>query len=190
MTGTGTTVPVLRPVHPRHVFLLREHLRMRSYSTVMTDHPAWTSDGSALVRALPADGHALARTDGGTVTWCCPQAAVSAPRPGVFSLPEWAARDVPELAGALGSLGAVARFANPSLWDAIGTAIIRQVVRAGQAQAQYRALCTAHGAQVRCGAAAGWLFPSPEAVLSLGDAEFAAVGLAFKRDALRAAAAA
>jgi len=191
MTATSvTTVPALRPVHPRRVSLQREHLRMRSYSTVMTDHPAWTPDGSALIRALSVSGHALARTDGRTVTWCCPQAAVSAPRPGVFPLPESAARDVPELARALGSLGAVARFANPSLWDAIGTAIIRQVIRAAQARAQYRALCAAHGTPVRCGPTAGWLFPSPETVLSLRDAEFAAVGLAFKRDALRAAAAA
>jgi DNA-3-methyladenine glycosylase II len=164
---------------------------MSSYSSVMTDHPAWTrAGGRALVRAMPAGGHALARTDGKTVTWCCPHAAVSAPDPGVFALPGPTARDIPELGLALGSLGAVARFANPSLWDAIGTAIIRQVVRAAQARVQYQALCAAHGTPVRCGAAAGWLFPSPETVLNLGDAEFAVVGLAFKRNALRAAAAA
>jgi DNA-3-methyladenine glycosylase II len=191
MTATGVaTVPVLRPMHPAACSSSGEHMRMRSYSTVMTDHPAWNPDGSTLIRALPAGDHALARTDTETVTWCCPQAAASAPRPGMFSLPESAARDVPELAAALGSLRTVARFANPSLWDAIGTAIIRQVVRAAQARAQYQALCTAHGFQVRCGAVADWLFPSPETVLSLRDAQFAAVGLAFKRDALRTAAAA
>jgi DNA-3-methyladenine glycosylase II len=173
--------------------LLRQDQRVSSYSAVMTDHPAWTPDGGrALVRAMPLSGggHALARTDGSSVEWCCDEAAALAPEPGVFTLPLSAAGEVPELAGALGSLGAVTRFANPSLWDAVGTAIIRQVVRAGQAQAQYRALCAAHGTPVRCGTAAGWLFPSPETVLGLGDAEFAAVGLAFKRDALRAAAAA
>jgi DNA-3-methyladenine glycosylase II len=166
---------------------------MLSYSTVMTDHPAWTpDDGGTLVRALPVagHGHALARTDGHSIAWCCPQAAASAPAPLVLALPGAAARDVPELAGALGSLGAVARFASPSLWDAIGTAVIRQVVRAGQARAQYRALCAAHGMPVRCGTMTGRLFPSPETVLSLGDAQFTALGLAFKRDALRTAAAA
>jgi DNA-3-methyladenine glycosylase II len=165
---------------------------MRSYGTVMTDHPAWTPDGGpALTRALPVGGggHALARTDGSSVDWCCPDAAAAGPEPGVFALPASAAGDVPELAGALGSLGTVARFRNPSLWDAIGTAVIRQVVRAAQAQAQYRTLCSAHGTRVRCGPVAGWLFPSPETVLGLGDAQFAAVGLAFKRGALRAAAA-
>jgi DNA-3-methyladenine glycosylase II len=87
-------------------------------------------------------------------------------------------------------MGTVARFRNPSLWDAVATAIIRQVVRAAQAQAQYRTLCAAHGTPVRCGTMTGWLFPSPETVLGLGDAQFAAMGLAFKRGTLRAAAAA
>jgi DNA-3-methyladenine glycosylase II len=103
------------------------------------------------------------------VVWCCKDAAAVGPEPGVFFLPASAAGDVPELARALGSLGRVARFRNPSLWDAVGTAIIRQVVRAAQAQAQYRALCAAHGTPVRCGKMTGWLFPSPETVLGLGD---------------------
>jgi DNA-3-methyladenine glycosylase II len=175
------------------LFLLREDRRVRSYSTVMTDHPAWTpTDGRAFVRAMRAGdrGHALARTDGSSVDWCCRDAAAVGPEPDLFFLPASAAGDVPELARALGSLGTVARFRNPSLWDAVGTAIIRQVVRAAQAQVQYRALCAAHGTPVRCGTMTGWLFPSPETVLGLGDAQFAAVGLAFKRGALRAAAAA
>jgi DNA-3-methyladenine glycosylase II len=124
------------------------------------------------------------------VEWRCDEAAALAPEPGVFALPMSAAGEVPELAGALRSLGAVARFANPSLWDAIGAAIIRQVVRTAQAQAQYRTLCKAYGIPMVCGTLAGWLFPSPDTVLSLSDAQFAAMGLAFKREALRGAAAA
>lgn len=159
---------------------------MSRYDTVMTDHPAWTpAAGTWLARAMPSpDGsHALVRTDGTRAGWCCPQAAAS--EPGIFALPEGAA---PELAGRLRGLGPVARFANPSLWDAIATAVIRQVVRADQARIQYRALCRAHGAEVRCGSLAGWLLPSPETVLALGDAQFKAIGLTFKREALRAAA--
>ncbi|MBO0802116.1 MAG: hypothetical protein J2P25_03450 [Nocardiopsaceae bacterium] len=76
------------------------------------------------------------------------------------------------------------------MWDALGTAIIRQVVRAAQAQRQYRGFCAAYGDPVRCGATEAWLFPSPEAVLKLGDDQFTDVGLAFKRHALRAAASA
>jgi DNA-3-methyladenine glycosylase II len=175
------------------VLLLREDRRVRSYSTVMTDHPSWMpTDGRAFIRAMRLSGrnHALAKTDGSSVDWCCRDAAAADPEPGVFFLPAAAAENVPELARSLGSLGAVARFRNPCLWDAVGTAIIRQVVRAAQAQAQYRALCTAHGTPVRCGTMTGWLFPSPETVLGLDDAQFAAVGLAFKRGTLRAAAAA
>jgi DNA-3-methyladenine glycosylase II len=166
---------------------------MRSFSTVMTDHPAWVSDDDlSLTRAFPLSGggHAVARTNGSHLDWCCAEAAAGAPDPGVLTLPAQAARAVPELAAALGSLGAVARFGNPSLWDALGTAIIRQVVRAAQAQRQYRDFCAAYGTPVRCGTATGWLFPSPETVLDLGDAQFASTGLAFKRRALRAAASA
>lgn len=167
--------------------LLPPHDRgMRRYGTVMTDHPAWApAAGRWLVRVMPSpDGsHALVRTDGTRAEWCCPLAAAC--EPGIFALPDGAA---PELAAPLGTLGPVARFANPSLWDAVATAVIRQVVRADQARAQYRALCEAHGAEVGCGDLAGRLFPSPEVVLGLGDARFKALGLAFKREALRAAA--
>ena len=159
---------------------------MSSYATVMTDHPAWAPvPGPSLARAVPSPGggHALITTDGTRAGWCCPQAA--ARQPGLFTLPAGA---MPELAGPLASLEVVARFANPSLWDAIATAVIRQVVRAAQARAQYQALCAAYGTEVRCGTLAGRLLPSPEIVLGLDDAQFAAVGLAFKRGALRAAA--
>jgi DNA-3-methyladenine glycosylase II len=166
---------------------------MRSFSTVMTDHPAWVPDDDRmLIRAFPrsGDGHAVARTDGRRLDWCCPDATAGGPDPGVFTLPESAAHTVPELAAALRFLGRVARFRNPSLWDALGTAIIRQVVRAAQAQRQYQAFCAAYGTSVTCGTVTGWVFPSPETVLGLGDAQFAAAGLAFKRHALRAAASA
>lgn len=164
---------------------------MHSYSAVMTDHPAWTPDGTACVRAFPCchDKHALTRTDGSSLEWCCPEASASGPVPETFALTDAAALP-PELGKALASLGSVARFRNPSLWDALGTAIIRQVVRAAQAQRQYRAFCAAYGDQVRCGQAMAWLFPSPEAVLKLDDDHFADVGLGFKRHALRAAASA
>lgn len=166
--------------------LVRHDRGMRRYDTVMTDHPAWTpAAGAWIARVMPSpDGsHALVQTDGARAEWCCTQAA--AHEPGIFSLP---AGTVPELTAPLKILGPVARFANPSLWDAIATAVIRQVVRADQARAQYRALCRAHGTEVRCGHLAGWLLPSPEAMLALEDAQFKAIGLAFKREALRAAA--
>jgi DNA-3-methyladenine glycosylase II len=160
----------------------------RGYSMVMTDHPAWApapGASPALVRAMPAPGggHALVRADGTSAAWCCAGAAAS--EPGVFAFPAGAA---PELAAPLASLGPVARFASLSLWEAVAAAVIRQVVRAAQARAQYQALCAAYGIRVQCGSLSGWLVPSPQAVLALTDAQFAALGLAFKRRALREAA--
>lgn len=163
------------------------------YATVMTDHPAWTPSGTRdLVRVFPlsAGGHGIARTDGTHVEWCCPEAAATCPFPGIFTLPPSAGRSDPGLTRALGSLGAVARFRNPSLWDALGTAIIRQVVRAAHAQRLYRTFCTAYGTTVTCGPQMGRLFPTPDTLLGLSDAQFATAGLTFKRIALRAAAAA
>lgn len=186
MRASPPAVPGRIPVTAGPAARVRHDRGVSRYDTVMTDHPAWTpAAGGWLARVMPSpDGsHALARTDGTRARWCCPQAA--AREPGIFTLPAGAA---PELAGHLGVLGPVARFPNPSLWDAIATAVIRQVVRADQARAQYRALCREHGTEVRCGSLAGWLLPSPEAVLALDDTQFKVIGLAFKREPLRAAA--
>jgi DNA-3-methyladenine glycosylase II len=165
---------------------------MRSYSIVMTDHPGWVPGrAGSLMRVTAPSGQqpAVASTDGCQLAWCCPDAA-SRPGPAVFTLPGSAVPDVPGLASALSALGPVARLPNPDLWDALGTAIIRQVVRAGQARRLYRAFCAAYGTAVQCGTAAGWLFPAPQTVLALREAQFSAVGLAFKRRALQSAAAA
>ena len=50
------------------------------------------------------------------------------------------------------------------------------------------ALCQAHGEPITTPLGQTWLFPVPETVLALPDAEFARLGLAFKRRPLRAAA--
>lgn len=191
--GPAPRLDIFGGNHAGAIALARQDRGMRLYTTVMTDHPAWMPSGTRdLVRPFPlsTDGHGIARTDGSHVEWCCPEAAASCPSPDIFSLPPSAVRDEPDLARALGSLGGVARFRNPSLWDALGTAIIRQVVRAAHAQQLYRTFCAAYGTPVTCGGYQAWLFPSPDTVLGLSDGQFAAAGLTFKRTALRAAAAA
>jgi hypothetical protein len=71
------------------------------------------------------------------------------PRVDSFTMPAGSlAPRVPQLRAALGRLGAVGRVRNPSLWDALVTAIIRQVIRAGQARKLYRVFCDAYGARV------------------------------------------
>ncbi|MCP3822390.1 hypothetical protein NLX86_31185 [Streptomyces sp. A3M-1-3] len=85
-------------------------------------------------------------------------------------------------------LGTVARLTNPSLWDAITTALLRQVVTAAQARKRHRAFYSAYGRNFETPVGALALAPSPEAVLGLSDEGFAAVGAMFNRTALRAAA--
>jgi len=95
----------------------------------------------------------------------------------------------PELLAALQSLGKVARLRNPSLWDALATAIIRQVIRAAQAKKLYRAFCDAYGQQVALpGGRSYAAFPVPSVVLGLSAEQFALVGMAFKRRPLQRAA--
>ncbi|GGS84216.1 hypothetical protein GCM10010156_48500 [Planobispora rosea] len=88
------------------------------------------------------------------------------------------------LHAALRRLGRIQRLRTADLWEALATAIIRQVIRAGQARTMHHALRTAAGQ--RAGTCA--LMPTPEQVLALSDAAFAALGMAFKRRPLRAAA--
>ena len=159
---------------------------------VMTEHAAWTGIVTARRRvvALPGGGRWLVSADGGQIAFAAITGPGGPPRAEVFAMPAGGLAAVPELGRALGVLGRVARVRNEDLWDAIATAIVRQVIRAGQARRMYRAFCAAHGEQVRTGNGLFALFPSPDTILRLGDADFAAAGMAFKRRALRSAAAA
>ena len=74
----------------------------------------------------------------------------------------------------MAALGIVARFRTSDLWEAIATAIIRQVVRAAQAKRLYRNFCQAHGQQITNLNGEGYaLIPAPETVLGLHDEQFA-----------------
>ena len=91
-----------------------------------------------------------------------------------------------DLFGPLHKMGSVARWRNPDPWDAVATAVIRQVIRAGHARVLYQSLCRAHGESVMTPAGQRWLLPGPEVVSGLPDAAFEQLGMAFKRPALRA----
>ncbi|KLL11362.1 hypothetical protein BL254_14040 [Protofrankia sp. BMG5.30] len=156
----------------------------------MTEHPAWlpTEKGARRVFALPG-GPVLAEVEGDSLTLTALGGDDTEPAADVFSLPDGAAAEVPQLAKELSGLGRVGRFRNPSLWEALGTAILRQVIRAGQSKRLFRELCAAHGEQVPLPDGDAYaLFPTPETILALTDERFAELGLAFKRAALRAAA--
>lgn len=157
-----------------------------------TDHPAWitTPDGTR-TRLLdtgtglwvagfsPRDGLDLENIAGDDETK--PAIAVT----GADELP---ARLPAALRAPLAALGTVRRIPNPSLWDAISTAILRQVVRAAQARKIHRAWSARYGTTVATAHGPLSTVPGPEAVLALTDEDFTSVGAAFHRTALQAAA--
>ncbi|MEV7092846.1 hypothetical protein AB0M80_08350 [Amycolatopsis sp. NPDC051045] len=88
----------------------------------------------------------------------------------------------------LRAAGPVARVRTSDVWEALGTAVTRQVVRAATARQKYRAFCEAYGERYETAAGPAWLFPSPETVLALSDDEFDVLRMKFFRDGLRSAA--
>ena len=161
-----------------------------TFDFVMTDHAGWlpANAGRHRVFVTAGGGRWLATAHDGMVA-LHPLAPGPAPVLDVFTLPDGPLTGAPELATALRGLGSTARFRNSDLWDAIGIAIMRQVVRAGQSKKLYRGFCQAHGARVELPNGEMYaLFPTPETVLQLTDEQFASLGLAFKRQPLRLAA--
>jgi DNA-3-methyladenine glycosylase II len=162
---------------------------------MMLDHPAWTPFGdghaaracrsgdaiwSVVVDHEAAGGH---RIDAVRLTGAHPAPVVDVVDPSALDV------DVDDtLAGPLRTGGLVARVRNPDLWEALGTSIVRQVIRATQARKLHGAFCRAHGEQVDTPAGPALLFPAAETVLALSDAEFERLGMKFFRNGLRSAA--
>lgn len=161
---------------------------------MMTEHAAWRSTGPARQRVFRVAGGGLwlAVVNGQTVTLDALKSAGNAPVLDIFAASAEGGllkRRVPELASALTGLGRVGRFRNSNLWDAVGLAIIRQVVRAGQSKKMYRTFSATYGQQVLIpGADSFTLFPAPDVVLGLSAEQFSTIGMAFKRAPLKAAA--
>ncbi|MEU0517881.1 hypothetical protein [Streptosporangium sp. NPDC006007] len=154
---------------------------------LMLDHPAWDLDAGAPVRALRTPEGAWRLT--GSLNRTATLIRGDGPAPVVDSYDPAVLLDerLPDgLAAALRRLGRVERVRNPDLWEALVTGIVRQVIRAGQARKMHRAFRAAAGDAV----GATWLVPTPEQTLALSVEDFAALGMAFKRRPLQAAAAA
>jgi 3-methyladenine DNA glycosylase/8-oxoguanine DNA glycosylase len=159
--------------------------------TMTTDHPAWETLPSGLPTRLLQSGSEI-----WSATWheagprlCC-VAGDAQKQPTVITAQagDLPPRTPPRLATELETLGTVHRVANPWLWDALTTAILRQVVRAAQARALYHRWCQTHGTPIAIGGGKLALPPGPEAVLDLPETAFGEVGAAFHRTALQAAA--
>ncbi|MDE1675209.1 hypothetical protein [Nocardia gipuzkoensis] len=156
---------------------------------IMTDHPGWlrTDDGIAY-RALAARGSAA------LITVACDDAGdyMISVGGGEYRMdtvvPSLCLAGPADLVEPLKAAGPVARVANPSLWDALSAALMRQVIQAGHARTRYIRFCTAYGEPVSRDGLTASLFPSPERILDLSDEQFRQVGAAFPKCALRAAA--
>lgn len=161
-----------------------------AFDFVMTEHAAWQQADGRVQRvfALDGGGRWLATVQDGKLTLDRLSGTGTEPVRDVFTTPK-VFTGAPELATSLRSLGSVVRFRNADLWDAIGTSITRQVIRAGQSKKLYRAFCRSHGEQVGLPNGTTYaLFPAPEIVLGLSDDQFSSLGMAFKRRPLKAAA--
>lgn len=160
-------------------------------STLTTDHPAWRTldDGRTVRQAGTDSGPWSVAWDGAALT-LVPMSGAIGPRPVVtVTLAEELPDDVPAaLRGALDGLGEVHRLSNPWLWDAITSAMLRQIVQAAHARALYERWCSAFGAPLPVLPGALRPVPDPRTVLGLSEAEFAGVGARLHRTGLRAAA--
>ena len=118
---------------------------------VITEHAAWRTIGPDRHRvfAFPDGAQWLVTVSGNKPSSRPLAIGVGPPQHGVFALRETAASQAPELSRALAALGSIARFRTPDLWEAIATAIIRQVIRAVHARRLYRDICEAHGQRAR-----------------------------------------
>ncbi|MCX4099148.1 hypothetical protein [Nocardia sp. alder85J] len=155
----------------------------------MTDHPGWlVSDTGDMYRAVaPGTTPALitARPTGlgrdMVIDLGGAGARVDYTDPGALTGPD-------DLTGPLRNMGVVARVANPSLWDALTAAIMRQVIQPSHARARYVRFCTTHGTSVTGRGVTASGFPSPTRISAMTDDQFQLAGAAYPAPGLRAAA--
>jgi DNA-3-methyladenine glycosylase II len=166
--------------------------RTVSKSIMMLDHPAWLlgDDGRArrAFRSLDAIWSVVC-TPGpagrGHVIEVVRLAGGSDVAPVVDTIDPATLTGDTVVCGPLRDDGQVGRVRNPDIWEALGTSVIRQVIRAEQARKLYRRFCETYGERHDTVAGPAWLFPTTETVLTLSDGEFADLGMKFFRVALR-----
>jgi DNA-3-methyladenine glycosylase II len=144
---------------------------------VLLDSPSWARRDQLTAERILADGAKVrAGYDFEVGHWRLQSEVANAPPVSFFAaeLPE----TVPMIVRRkLARLDGLQRFAAGCYWEALGTAVIRQVIRAGQARRLWHRLAGAMGDAGR--------FPSAERFLTVGDGELTDAGLGFKIRTLR-----
>jgi DNA-3-methyladenine glycosylase II len=149
---------------------------------VITEHPGWAEG----CRTLFQNEQTWIATTSPQLTFRPDQGlGEDAPMVDVYAPGQLSARVPAELSAILRRHGRTQRVRTPDLWEALATAIIRQVIRADQARKMYRRFCDAHGRPVNGAPSA---FPRPRTVLDLSEQAFTDLGMKFKARPLRAAA--
>lgn len=161
---------------------------------MMLDHPGWLRGTDGRARRVLRSSNAVwsvicspAPEGGHTVDMVC--LTGNADRAPIVDTvdPENLTGD-PAVCAPLRAEGPVARVRTTDVWEALGTAITRQVIKAATARDNYRRFCETHGQRYDTPAGPAWLFPAPEVVLNLPDEALDALRMKFFRDGLRAAA--
>lgn len=80
----------------------------------------------------------------------------------------------------------IMRLPTPTVWEAAGTAVIRQVVHRDQARVSFQKVCESLGSTVLLGGEVRYAFPTAERVISAGEGPLRAIGIGFKARTLLA----
>ncbi|UOZ03381.1 hypothetical protein [Amycolatopsis sp. WQ 127309] len=161
---------------------------------MMLDHPGWLRDDTGRARRVLRSAGAVwavvcsPAPERGHLVEVAPLAGDTDVAPVVDTIdPQLLVGDA-AVCDPLRAVGPVARLRTCDVWEALGTAVTRQVIKAANARENYRRFCETHGERYDTAAGPAWLFPTPETVLALSDDEFAALRMTFFRDGLRSAA--
>ncbi|MFI6813299.1 hypothetical protein ACIBG7_12850 [Nonomuraea sp. NPDC050328] len=151
----------------------------------MLDHPGWDHCQTGPVRAVRAGGGIWQVNTQPLFSATLIKTSALDPRVDVYDPAKLdPTLTPPGLLAALRQAGPVARLRNPDLWDALATAIIRQVIRAGHARLMHQRFRAAVGHPVED----THLMPDAATVAGLKAEVFNDLGMAFKARPLRTAA--
>lgn len=155
-----------------------------SSAPVMVDSPAWAYGDQLYAKRVLAPGRTVrAAYDPDAGHWRLQPRFAAAARPQLasFSSTELGEGTPAPIRQNLAKLDGLQRLGAGSYWEALGTAVIRQVIRAGQARRVWHRLAAALAPP---GQAAGG-FPDVTRFLAASDAELAEAGLGYKIRTLR-----